>query len=115
MLIANGVTDRALASSAAAVLPRNPLILKIAADVYHQQPDHLDEIRAVLNRGAIDPQTAGRYLVERIVKHVPDVVARKYALATVLLPKITRQLLENVVIPAVEEVEEDRETKRGSE
>lgn len=104
MLRTLGVTDRLLAASAAAALPRNPLVLKIASEVYRQQPEDLVEIRNALSTGSIDRVTASRYLAERIVKHVPDVTARSYALGAVLLPKVTPQLLWHVVMPAIDEV-----------
>ncbi|SMH62590.1 hypothetical protein [Azospirillum agricola] len=96
-----GVADAA-AARAAAVLPRTPLILKIAADVYGIGGPVRQEFMEQLDREVIDPQVVRRYLTERIVNHLASPAARSYALAAMVLPRVTVPSLAGVVLPVVD-------------
>lgn len=91
-----------LAESAAQVLPGNPLFLRLAAQIYANAPEELAAVRQAHAEGRVDAATARTYLVERVVKHLPEPLARPYVLAAMQLPRVDRRLVAEVVVPAVE-------------
>lgn len=91
----------ALAETAGRALPGIPLYLRLAAEILIGESNALREIAAAHARGQIDGLSSGRYLTERIIGHIPDGSARPYLLAAMILPKLTRGLLADVVIPIV--------------
>jgi hypothetical protein len=102
MLTELGINDTALAASAAAVLPRTPLLLRIAADVYNAGENDREAFVQAISGGKVEPGIAVRYLTERVIRHTATISARPYVLAAVVLPEITRRLLAEVVIPVVD-------------
>ncbi|WP_454918735.1 hypothetical protein [Xanthobacter sediminis] len=91
--------DSAIATKAARVLPRTPLILKIAAEVYRASAgDERADFIARLDAANIDPAVARRYLTERVVSHLASPVARPYALAAMALPRVTVALVESALL-----------------
>lgn len=93
--------DAILASTA---LPRNPLVLRLAANIYGAAKDHISEIQEDYRAGKIDRQTASGYLAQRVIQHVPSQPARRYAVAALAIECVTERLLRDVVIPAVDGV-----------
>lgn len=106
MLFELGIEDRAVAQLAAQVLPRTPLILKIAADVNRTGGSTRDAFVAQLRQSTISTDVIRRYLTERIIDHLTSPAARPYALAAMVLPKVTTGLLERVVLPVVDKTKE---------
>lgn len=102
LLVEAGLNDRSLAEAAAKALPGNPLVLRMAAEIYTKSPELLQEIRLAHEAGRIDPVTASRYLAERVVAHLSDPVARPYALAAMALPQVREELVRDVVLPVVD-------------
>lgn len=101
LLLDRGVPEEAAARVAARALPRNPLLLATAAEVYRDPGAR--EVAALHHaRGEVDPGTAERYLHDRIVRHLPDRSAQKYLLAALCLPWIDKQIVAEVVAPAVD-------------
>jgi hypothetical protein len=103
MLIHGGIPAD-YASIAAAVLPRNPLVLRLAADAFRAAKDDLSTIQQDYRAGRIDRQTASGYLAQRVVQHVPRQPARRYAVAALALETVTERQLRDIVIPAVDGV-----------
>ena len=101
LLIQRGMPAEA-AKLASEALPRNPLVLWLAADMYVRNPDDVVDIQAAYKDGRIDRLTAGGYLAQRVVAHVPSQPARQYAVASMILPLITEQQLRDIVIPGVD-------------
>lgn len=100
-----GVDDPVVAGKAAKVLPRTPLILKIAADVYHAGPAERAEFISRLDAASIDASVARRYLTERIVNHLTSPATKPYTLAAMVLARVTESLLAAAVLPAVDKAE----------
>jgi hypothetical protein len=90
------------AAQLAHVLPRTPLLLRIAADLYAGKEERTD-LMAAAGRSAIAPALAQRYLAERVVRHLAAPAARPYALPALALPYVTRSLVAEVVIPATDD------------
>jgi len=90
------------AARAAATLPRNPLVLRLAARAYQSGPQQARDIEQAHLAGRIDRHTAAGYLAQRVIQHVPSHPARRYVLAAMALPEITERLLRDLVIPAVD-------------
>ncbi|MBY3214305.1 hypothetical protein HFO21_07945 [Rhizobium laguerreae] len=101
LLVDLGIDDPILATKAAKVLPRTPLILKIAADVYGAGEAERAEFIARIEAASIDASVARRYLTERIVNHLASPAAKPYALAAMVLPRVTEPLLVAAVLTAV--------------
>lgn len=101
LLVDLGVDDLGLAAKAAKVLPRTPLILKIAADVYLAGNAARAEFSATIEAANIDASVARRYLTERIVNHLASPAAKPYALAAMVLPRVTEPLMLAAVLPVV--------------
>lgn len=101
--------DAALAATA---LPRNPLVLRLAARVYRSGKEDLAQIQQAYRKGRIDQHTAARYLAQRVVQHVPREPARRYVLAALSLIEVTEHLLHDIVIPAVDGYPGDRALAR---
>lgn len=112
LLVDLGVDDLNLAAKAAKVLPGTPLILKIAADVYRAGGAERVEFSARIEAASIDPLVARRYLTERIVNHLTSPAAKPYALAAMVLPRVTEPLLAAAVFPAVGNIEPTRQLAR---
>lgn len=93
--------DAVLASTA---LPRNPLVLRLAANAYAAAKDDVSTIQEDYRAGRIDRQTASGYLAQRVIQHVPRQPARRYAVAALALEAVTERLLRDIVIPAVDGV-----------
>ncbi len=93
--------DAALASTA---LPRNPLVLRLAANAYAAAKDDVSVIQQDYRAGRIDRQTASGYLAQRVIQHVPRQPARRYAVAALAMESVTERLLRDIVIPAVDGV-----------
>lgn len=102
LLMDAGVRDKELARVAARALPGNPLVLRIAATLFTEAPGELEEIRKAHAQGRIDRATAARYLTQRVIAHLPNPVARPYALAAILLPEVNLRLVRDVVVPAAD-------------
>lgn len=94
--------DAALAATA---LPRNPLVLRMAADTYQANKADVTAIQRSYQAGQIDRATASSYLAQRVVQHVPRPPARRYALAAMALPEVTERQLRDIVIPVVDNLE----------
>ncbi|MGO7335694.1 hypothetical protein [Rhizobium leguminosarum] len=107
-----GIDDAGLAKKAAKVLPRTPLILKIAADVYRASEAERIEFVAKIEAASIDPSVARRYLTERIVNHLASPTAKPFALAAMVLPRVTEPLLAAAVLPVVGKVAPTRRLAR---
>jgi hypothetical protein len=90
------------AALAAAALPRNPLVLRLAARTYRTGKDDLAQIQQAYRERRIDRQTAAGYLAQRVVQHIPRPSARRYVLAALSLMEVTERLLQDIVIPAVD-------------
>ncbi len=90
------------AALAAAALPRNPLVLRLAARAYRVGKEELAQIQQAYKEGRIDRHTAAGYLAQRVVQHVPRELARRYVLAALSLVEVTERLLHDIVIPAVD-------------
>lgn len=90
------------AQLAAAALPRNPLVLRLAADTYVRNPAEVSDIQQAYQQGRIDRLTAAGYLAQRVVAHVPRQPARRYAVAAMVLPLVTERQLRDIVILAVD-------------
>jgi len=102
-LLANyGVTDQAVARTAAAAVPRNPLLLRIVADALGADEALAAEVRTAHREARVDAPSARTYLARRIVAHLADPVARPYLLAAMYLPSITRPQLRDILIPTVD-------------
>lgn len=103
MLMQRGlpVADAMLAAQA---LPRNPLVLRLAADAWRSAKDDVAAIQDDYRNGRIDRQTASGYLAQRVIQHVPRQPARRYAVAAMALEKLTEKELRDIVIPAVDGV-----------
>lgn len=93
--------DAALASTA---LPRNPLVLRLAANAYAAAKDDVSAIQKAYGAGRIDRQTASGYLAQRVIQHVPRQPARRYAVAALAMESVTERMLRDIVIPAVDGV-----------
>ena len=93
------------AALAAASLPRNPLVLRLAANAYHSSEADLGSIQQAYRDGRIDRQTASGYLAQRVIQHVPRQPARRYVVAAMALHEVTERLLRDVVIPVVDDLE----------
>jgi hypothetical protein len=103
LLLDAGIDDETVARAAAMALPGNPLVLRVAGEVFSNAPAALlDEIRREYHAGRIDRETASRYLTQRVVIHVPDQVAQRYVLAAMVLPEVTEKLIREIVIPVVD-------------
>ncbi|MDQ0304501.1 hypothetical protein [Ancylobacter polymorphus] len=102
MLMSLGIDDPILAERTAAILPRTPLILRIAADLHAAGTEERAAFIEAVSKDGIDPLIISRYLTERIVRHMASLVARPYVLAAMVLPEVTPKLVAEVVIPAVE-------------
>jgi hypothetical protein len=94
-----GVPERD-AAQLAHVLPRTPLLLRIAADLFRAGERERTDLMAAADRSAIAPAVARRYLTERLVRHLTAPAARPYVLASLALPHVTHPLVAEVVIPA---------------
>lgn len=93
------------AALAAAALPRNPLVLRLAANAYGAaKADVVTTIQQDYRAGRIDRQTASGYLAQRVIQHVPREPARRYAVAALALQTVTERQLRDIVIPAVDGV-----------
>lgn len=90
------------AQLAAATLPRNPLVLRLAADAYGASGADVAAIQRDYRAGRIDRATAGGYLAQRVIQHVPRQPARRYVVAAMALTEITERLLRDIVIPVVD-------------
>lgn len=90
------------ASLAAKALPRNPLVLRMAAMVYEHNPEAALDIQENYRAGRIDRRTAEGYLAQRVVAHIEDPAARRYVAAAMVLPVVTERVLRDIVIPAVD-------------
>jgi hypothetical protein len=110
MLQSLGVGDPTLAAKAVAALPRTPLILRIAADVYAAGDAEREVFVKAVSSGEIDPAVAARYLTERVIRHTAATTARPYVLAAMILPEVTRQLVREVLIPTVDEIDRKQQT-----
>jgi hypothetical protein len=93
--------DAALASTA---LPRNPLVLRLAANAYAAAKDDVSAIQEGYRAGRIDRQTASGYLAQRVIQHVPRLPARRYAVAALAMESVSERVLRDIVIPAVDGV-----------
>lgn len=100
------------AALAAAALPRNPLVLRLAARVYETGKNDLAQIQQAYRTGRIDEHTAASYLAQRVVQHVSRQPARRYVLAALSLIEVTERLLHDIVIPAVDGYQGDRALAR---
>ncbi|MDE8652513.1 hypothetical protein [Novosphingobium album (ex Liu et al. 2023)] len=99
----SGIADKAVADAAAAAVPGNPLLLRITADaLLSDDSDIRQTVREAHQESRIDPDSARNYLMRRIVAHVADPEARPYVLAALYSPFATRDLLREVIMPAVE-------------
>ena len=87
---------------AARALPRNPLVLRLAARTWQTNPDQLAQLQHAYQAGHIDRHTAASYLAQRVVQHVPHQLARRYVVAALSLPAVTERRLQDIVIPAVD-------------
>jgi serine protease len=90
------------AELAAKALPRNPLVLRMAAMVYERNPEEALEIQESYRQAQIDRHTAEGYLAQRVVAHLEDTAARPYVSAAMVLPVVTEGVLRDIVIPAVD-------------
>lgn len=90
------------AALAAAALPRNPLVLRLAAKTYRTGKEDLAQIQQAYRERRIDRHTAAGYLAQRVVQHVPRQPARRYVLAALSLTEVNERLLQDIVIPAVD-------------
>jgi serine protease len=90
------------AELAAGALPRNPLVLRMAAIVYARNPELAVEIQENYRQGCIDRHTAEGYLAKRVAAHLEDTMARRYVTAAMVLPVITERVLRDIVMPAVD-------------
>lgn len=90
------------AALAAATLPLNPLVLRLAADAYGASEADVAAIQRDYRAGRIDRATAGSYLAQRVIQHVPRQPARRYVVAAMALTEITERLLRDIVIPVVD-------------
>jgi hypothetical protein len=97
-----GVKDESAARAAAKALPGNPLVLRIAAEIFSKSPESLEEVQSAHAAGRIDRLTASRYLAQRFVAHLPDPVARPYAIAAIALPQVTEELIREVILPVMD-------------
>jgi hypothetical protein len=88
------------AAQLAHVLPRTPLLLRMAADLYIAGEREQADLMGAAGRSAIAPALARRYLTERVVRHLAAPAARPYVLPALALPHVTRKLVAEVVIPA---------------
>ncbi|WP_294535034.1 hypothetical protein [uncultured Rhodoblastus sp.] len=102
MLQALGVDDPKIAAMTAQVLPRSPLVLRIAAGVWENDAERPGFVDAI-SRGKVDGAVAARYLTERVVRHLSSVAARPYVLAACVPPFVTRDILDAVVAPVVDD------------
>lgn len=109
LLVDLGVDDPVVARKAAEVLPGTPLILKIAADVYHAGAAERAEFITRLDAASIDASVARRYLTERIVNHLASPATKPYTLAAMVLARVTEPLLAAAVLPTVDK---DQQTHR---
>lgn len=98
-----GVADESLATLVAETLPRTPLVLKIAADIIGAGGQMRDGFVAELSQSGMGSEVARRYLTARVVNHLTSPLARPYALAAMVLPKVTAPLLAGIVMPVVDE------------
>lgn len=87
---------------AAAALPRNPLVLLLAAQAFATQDADLTAIQENYKAGRIDRATAAGYLAQRVIQHVPRQPARRYAVAAMALEQVTERTLREIVIPVVD-------------
>ncbi len=101
------------ARAAAKALPGNPLVLRIAAEIFTKSPESLDEIQREHAAGRIDRMTASRYLAQRVIAHLPDRVAQPYALAAIALPQVTEELIREVVLPAVDDPDAGQDRRKA--
>lgn len=90
------------AALAAEALPRNPLVLRLAADAWHAAAGDVTAIQSAYRDGRIDRATASGYLAQRVVQHVPRQPARRYAIAAMALESVTEKQLRDIVIPVVD-------------
>ena len=77
--------------------------LRIAGDVFKDAPEaELENIRSDYLAGRVDRKTASRYLTQRVIAHLPDHVARPYALAAMIMPEVAERQVREVVMPVVD-------------
>jgi hypothetical protein len=93
------------AALAAAALPCNPLVLRLAASAYQASEADVTTIQQAYRDGRIDAATAGGYLAQRVIQHVPRQPARRYVVAAMALTEVTERLLRDIVIPSVDGAE----------
>lgn len=97
-----GLSDSEFLDGVVSTLPRNPLLLRTAAEIYRDESKRA-AAQQWLDDGKVDPAVAEAYLVHRIVAHLPDRTARPYLLAALCLPWLDRTLITEVVAPAVDD------------
>jgi len=90
------------AKLAAQALPRNPLVLRLAAKAWETAKEDVTSIQDAYRDGRIDRQTASSYLAQRVIQHVPGEPARRYAVAAMALERVTEKDLRDIVIPIVD-------------
>lgn len=101
LLCLHGMPPRT-AEEAAAALPRNPLVLRLAADAWQRAPEDLLEIQQAYRERRIDRLSAGGYLAQRVIQHVADPLARRYVVAAMALERFTERQLRDIVLPVVD-------------
>jgi hypothetical protein len=97
-----GIEDETVAKAAAAALPRNPLVLRVAGEVFKKGTVEVEKLRDQYRAGRVDPETARQYLAQRVIAHLPDLAARRYALAAIILPEVTEAQIREIVMPVVD-------------
>jgi len=96
-----------LVQPAANAVPGNPLLLRITADALKDDNAELrDAVQRAHRQSKVDVESAQKYLMRRVVAHVADPESRPYVLGAMYLPVLTRDLLEDAVIPTVDHQDE---------
>ena len=93
-----------MAKKLASLLPsRTPLVLLLAADAVRRSGvEGRQKLMEALRAGQIPAWTIEGYLYQRILQHLDDPLARKYAIASVILPELSLDLVLQVLIPVTE-------------
>ncbi|MGF6813051.1 hypothetical protein OKW30_008268 [Paraburkholderia sp. Clong3] len=112
-LLQNRGCDKELARALVEALPsRTPLVVHLAAEATLNQPEERQaELIASLEKGNIPPELVAGYLYERILKHVDNPLARRYALPSLTLPEIDIELIRDVLIPEIEPEIDSRQSR----
>src|SRR5262245_2166776 len=102
MLHALKVPDQ-LAEEVTSSLPGNPLVLRLVADIFaNLGPQVLQETTREVRRRKITGVLVQGVLYDRILKHIGNEDARRYAHPGLVLPEVTPELIRAVLVPVME-------------